>query len=328
MSLLLSLKKFFIDNPIAWTKKVWFWLNNRFVGLRFSFLYDLLTYRRARRLLRVGKDGRAEMLMAGVSIVAGCNLRCEYCSALSPHQSGFTPVEELLASFKEWSKKIRPKFFSMAGGEPLMHPELARIVRESAKIWNDSKLLIVTNGLLLERLKPEIFHAIKETGYEFVVSEHTFEPEHRKKLDVGYKLLNQEGIRFVVRPSRSSWTALYQYDDKGTPVPYTSNPKKAWHNCALRTCVFMSSEKLFTCCSLFYAHDGIQKSILSAEVWKAALTYQPLTLQSTPEAIVEHLRRKVIPACTVCAEKYLMVPSRQMPLMKDKCCETADCKNE
>jgi organic radical activating enzyme len=256
------------------------------------------------------------MMMLTSEFVYGCNLRCEFCVTFSPYLKGYIPADELLKSYSEWRKKVKPKYFVLSGGEPLLHPELTRILRESAKIWNDSKLWITTNGLLLDRVNPEVLQAIKETGFELIVTEHTFEPEHRKTLDAVYKRLKKDGVRFCVRESRSMWLAVYQYGEKDSLIPYTSNPKKAWECCVYRQVVIILDDKMYKCSPLLHAHYGIQKGIMNADDWKLALTYQPLTLQSTPEEIVKHLRESEIPECVICFEKPVTVPSKQLPLAK------------
>ena len=311
------LKKFFIDDPIARTKKVYFWLFN-FIGQRFPILSILFHYLYVLRQLQIGKDGRVEMVQVISEFVHGCNLRCEFCFFFSPYQKGFVPADELLASYRQWGKKIKPKYFILSGGEPFLHPELVRILRTSAEIWSGSKLWITTNGLLLDRVKPDVLQAVKETGWELIISEHTFVPKHRKKLDAGYARLRQAGIPFVVRPSSSTWLVCYQYDEKGSIVPFKSNPQKAWDCCTSRHCVTIIGESLYKCSRLSHFWVAAQKGILDAEAWKAALTYQPLTLQSTPEAIVEHLRRCAVPECTVCLGKPVFVSARQLPLPKNE----------
>ena len=311
------LKKFFIDDPVARTKKVYFWIFS-FVGMRFSFLYVPFYYWYILRPLRVGKDGRVGMAQFHTEINFGCNLRCECCSVFSPHLKGFVPADDLLNAYTQWRKKVKPQYIIMAGGEPFLHPELARILRESAAIWNESTLWLTTNGLLLERAKPDVLQAIKDSGCKIIVTEHTFEPEHRKKLDAGYKRLKQEEISFVVRPSHSTWLALYQYDEQGKFVPYKCNSQRAWNNCKFRACMTLLGDQLYKCYRLAHVYHAVQKGVLDAEVWRAALTYKPLTLESTPEEIVEHLRKREIPECTVCFEKPVMVPARQLPLKKNE----------
>ena len=248
-------------------------------------------------------------------IVYGCCLRCDFCSAFSPHQKGFVPADELLASYAQWRKKMKPKHFYFTGGEPLLHPELARILRESAEIWNDAELKIQTNGLLCDRLKPDVLQALRETRCELIVSEHSFKPEHRQRLDAGYARLKKEGIRFIVRPSRLTWVEMYQYDAQGRMVPYTSDPQKTWDRCAAaRVSINIKGDQLYKCGPLLHIHDAVQRGVLDAGLWKTAMTYQPLSLQSTPEEIVRHLRSGAMPECTVCREKDIIVPARQIPL--------------
>ena len=316
MTILRSLKKFCIDDLIARTKRIYFWCFNVF-WKAFPCLYIPYYYLWILRPIRIGKDGRVGVLHLESMLVDGCNLRCEFCNTFSPYLKGYTPAEELLESFAQWSKKVKPQYFILIGGEPLLHPELARIIRESAKIWKDSRLWLTTNGLLLDRVKPDVLQAMKDTGIELTVSEHTLEPEHRKTLDAVYVRLKEAGIRFVIRPSRSHWIAMYQYGESGNLLPYKSNPKQAWNNCLFRGCTTILGNKLFRCAALVHVHNAVQKGGLDAEDWKTALTYQPLTLQSTPEEIVKHLRRREIPECSACFENVSFVPVQQVPLKKN-----------
>lgn len=325
MSFLQSLKKTFVDDPKRRTKKIYYWCFH-VLGMYFSFLYLPYYYLYVRRLQRIGKDGRVGMMQVASLIVRGCNLRCEYCTTFSPSRKGVFPADDLIASYREWRKKLKPQFFFLSGGEPFLHPELERLVRESAKIWNESKLRLITNGLLLDRAKPELLRALRETAFELLVTEHTFEPKHRKKLDAGYARLKQEGIPFVVVPSRLTWAARYQYDNekKGmegqdeNPVPYNSDPRMAWNHCKVCDCTAINGDQLYKCVPLLSANLAVQEGILNADLWKAALTYSPPTLRSTPEEILELLRRQAMPECTVCPGKTAIVPARQLPSNKER----------
>jgi len=314
-----SLKKFFVDTPIAWTKRGVMWLVYHSViscpKLFYKPFYHLYVF----PLLKIGKDGRVGTYMLFSKIVHGCDLRCEYCNAFSPYLKGVVPADELLESYSQWRKKMKPKHFGFSGGEPLLHPELARILRESAKIWNDSNLKLQTNGLLLERVSLDVLQAIKETNCELIVSEHTFEPEHRERLDAGYARLKQEGVRFVVRPSSVTWVEIYQHDAQGRIAPFANDPQKAWNACAAaRISITISGDRMYKCIPLLHIHDAVERGVLDAEVWQAAMTYQPLTLQSTAEEIVKHLRNGAMPECAVCKVKNVIVPAQQVPASADK----------
>jgi MoaA/NifB/PqqE/SkfB family radical SAM enzyme len=66
-------------------------------------------------------------------IAYGCNLGCDYCSRLSQFDNGFVPLEDLKYWFKTWNKKIAPCYVSLAGGEPLLHPQIDQVLAEAAK---------------------------------------------------------------------------------------------------------------------------------------------------------------------------------------------------
>jgi len=102
----------------------------------------------------------------------------------------------------------------------------------------------------------------------------------------------------------------------GNLLPYKSDPKKAWNKCLFRGCTAILGDKLFRCAALFHVYNSVRKGGLCAKDWEAALTYPPLTLQSEPNEIVKHLRKREIPECTICFEKVTFVPVRQVPLKK------------
>lgn len=312
MSISHSLKKIFYDDPIARTKRIYFWCYY-FLGAHVPFLNVLMYHWYVRHPIKVGKDGRVPLLHVEADIVIGCNMRCEYCSHFSPLRKGAIPADELIESFTLWRKKIKPAYFILLGGEPLLHPECARIIRESRHIWDDSKLSITTNGLLLKTVKIEVLDAIKETDCELVVTEHTFEPQHREMLDEGYKRLKQLGVKFIVRPSNRTWSACHQYGPDGKPTPYKGDPKKAWYICGGKIAIALADNKLYKCSYFAPIEQGVKEGILNREDWKDALTYQPLTVDSTPEEIVKHLRTSAIKECAVCPDKKHIVEPTQLP---------------
>jgi molybdenum cofactor biosynthesis enzyme MoaA len=80
-------------------------------------------------------------------VAHGCNLTCESCSHYSNHNhTGILTVEESQEQMIPWSKRIKPKWFSLMGGEPTLNKNLVEIVELSAKIWRDTKIRVITNG--------------------------------------------------------------------------------------------------------------------------------------------------------------------------------------
>src|SRR5574341_1910512 len=91
-----------------------------------------------------------------VSVTHACQLQCRFC-----HQEGIEPhwrpvhialdySETLLDVYSE----VGGRYVELTGGEPLMHPQLSELVRLASA--PNRHVCVCTNGLLLERILPEI----------------------------------------------------------------------------------------------------------------------------------------------------------------------------
>jgi pyruvate-formate lyase-activating enzyme len=95
--------------------------------------------------------------IAWLEVTDVCNLRCEGCyrQRLEGHKPLETVKEEILF-FKRWRN---PDNVSIAGGEPLVHPEICDIVAFIAE--NGIKPIVLTNALTLT---PELLRELKQAG--------------------------------------------------------------------------------------------------------------------------------------------------------------------
>ena len=107
---------------------------------------------------------------------------------------------------------------------------------------------------------------------------------------------------------------MVQYDQTvdGVPRMFSSDPKAAWSICRAKTCLALADNKLYKCAVLASMIEGVAENALQKENWSSALTYSPLTLESAPQEIVEHLNRRHIPECTICPGEYQCVSPRQL----------------
>jgi hypothetical protein len=95
--------------------------------------------------------------IAWLEITDICNLTCEGC--YRQRLTGHKPLEEIkdeILFFKRWRN---PDNVSIAGGEPLVHPDIVDIVAFIAE--NGIKPVILTNAA---RLSPELLHELKRAG--------------------------------------------------------------------------------------------------------------------------------------------------------------------
>ncbi|MBT6459585.1 MAG: radical SAM protein, partial [Planctomycetaceae bacterium] len=86
-----------------------------------------------------------------VSVTDRCNLRCTYCM---PLDASFMNQQKLL-SFDEVTRCVRVasemgvRTIRLTGGEPLMRPNLRRLVEQLMQVSRIEEVALTTNGLLL-----------------------------------------------------------------------------------------------------------------------------------------------------------------------------------
>lgn len=87
-----------------------------------------------------------------VHITEHCNLNCRMCSHFSPL------APETYLSLDEYTRDLtRLKelyqndlfHFRILGGEPLLHPQILQFLRAAREIFEDTRIELLTNGLLL-----------------------------------------------------------------------------------------------------------------------------------------------------------------------------------
>lgn len=111
-----------------------------------------------------------------LSLTDACNLRCAYCKKHDGKRSflEMPDIMRLLPAFREAGiKKIR-----LTGGEPLLHPDISRIVRACYDLKFED-IAITTNALLLN----EKASNLRENGLNRVnISLNSLNPENYRRI--------------------------------------------------------------------------------------------------------------------------------------------------
>lgn len=96
-----------------------------------------------------------------INIAQHCNLRCSHCDHVSPLLPEKLISREVFESdLMALSRVIELEELRFVGGEPLLHPELIDLFRIARTIGVARKLILVTNGLLLDRAPAELWKNI------------------------------------------------------------------------------------------------------------------------------------------------------------------------
>lgn len=125
--------------------------------------------------------------IAWLEVTDVCNLRCEGCyrSTLTGHKP-LEQIKEELRFFKRWRN---PDNVSIAGGEPLLHPDILEIISFIAEL--EMKPIVLTNAV---KLTPEYLVELKNAGlagFTIHIDSHQSRPGWEDKTEAAHNELRQ-----------------------------------------------------------------------------------------------------------------------------------------
>ena len=100
-----------------------------------------------------------------IHITDHCNLKCKSCG----HYSNISPESFLdLQTFERDMTAARGYFrrveqIFLMGGEPLLHPQVAEFVPAARRIFPETRICLMTNGLLVTRMPQAAWDALRES---------------------------------------------------------------------------------------------------------------------------------------------------------------------
>ncbi|HEX4613966.1 MAG TPA: radical SAM protein [Urbifossiella sp.] len=217
-----------------------------------------------------------------------CNLACEGCSHYSDQgHKGLTPVADADRWMRSWAGRVRPRAFSLLGGEPALHPDLPGFVALARDHWPGTPVRVVSNGFLLHR-HPALPAALAGApGSWLEVSVHHNSPEYRARFaPVGDLLrgwVQEHGVRVVVLESYANWTRRYRGLGGGMEPFADGRPRASWERCP----------------ALAYLPMQAARHRLSA-AWDPYLAYRPLEPDCSDAELAAFFAREDEPACRMC----------------------------
>jgi cyclic pyranopterin phosphate synthase len=106
-------------------------------------------------------DGRIATWSLEVHVVDHCNLRCAGCCTLSPHlPPRRVDAAGLARDLGAAARVLRPALLKLTGGEPLLHPEVARLAAVARASGVAREVSLTTNGLLAPGAPDDLFASL------------------------------------------------------------------------------------------------------------------------------------------------------------------------
>lgn len=216
--------------------------NNFFQKLKMNFYKQVLFF-----YIRISAPFRLrprKKLRFETDIAAHCNLNCKCCNHFSPLvDREFVDPEDLEKDFARLSELAgrNNENIDLMGGEPLLHPEIIKIM-EIARKYFDGPVNIVTNGLLLQKMKEDFWLSCNKNNIKIIVTSYPIKMDRvsikktAKKYSVNLKIRLQMA-------NVHTWCRLPK-DIRGE-----QDIMKNLKLCLVANfCIFLKDGKLSTCC--------------------------------------------------------------------------------
>lgn len=237
-------------------------------------------------------------------VAHACNLKCLSCS----HYSYATPqknesLEEFKNQFNCWSKKIDPKVIRVLGGEPFLNKNLDKLLFFARKCFINSKLVLVTNGLLIKKSKIDL-NFIEKNNVFLVISLHSNSAEYKSHLKENLDYLKKNNINYWTMNSMENWRLSHHVINNTITPFYDNNKRKSWEICCAKNCKQLYQNKIYKCPQTTYIN--IVKNYKIHNDYNVMLKYKPLEFRNDLE--LEEIKKfwnlEDEDICLMCPSRY------------------------
>ena len=248
------------------------------------------------RYERVG--GRIRVEAFELHVVEHCNLRCTACCNMSPYLAEHTlSVDAIAAMCKTMAAELDVDVFKIMGGEPLLHPQIAAVLRAVRASGISQTVRLFTNGLLLHQMTDEFWAALDE----LTISNYTSAPVKPELLAAALAKAREFDVVLNVKPV-TEFSEVMRGEREADPAQL----QRTYEGCWLRhRCLVVRRGKFYMCTRAAYADEFHRDLLHGAHPHdrEAALAGDgvPLSAPALGEALLAYLNRsQPLNSCHFC----------------------------
>ena len=195
-------------------------------------------------------DGRAFLARIVVHLADSCNLKCRGCSHFANlfDEPGYD-FDTMIRDFETIRKVAYAPCVYLLGGEPLLNPRIEEIMHETRRLFPDSDIEIITNGLLVPKMPESFFESVAGNGVRINITMYPPTWEQRDKIDA---VLRKYRIHHMFSSKVEDFRAPFN------PPGRLSDAGVAMKACGADYCRFLRNGRLYKCpvAALAYQYDA------------------------------------------------------------------------
>ena len=188
-------------------------------------------------------------------LVEHCNLKCNYCAHFSHivNEKIYTDIIQYRKDIKTLGNKINIVTIRLLGGEPLLHPDINSFMEVTREAYSNSKISIVTNGILLPQMKKKFWETLKEYRIGIDLTKY---PILNNKFSYILDLCADNGINYV------PILVANKFSEANNPKG-DSDMEETWNKCVSKLCLNLWKQQIFYCqnCYKYYYNQKFNKNI-------------------------------------------------------------------
>ena len=153
---------------------------------------------------RIGEK-KKRMALLYIPVTRHCNLNCVRCVYMCPLVK--KPVNFNSNDYEKYLAKLHSiigntlQSIHLAGGEPLLNPEIERIVGISRKYFKSAEIILITNGILISKMPETLWRNCSENEITVSLSYYGLDLDYNyiaglmKKFNVKFNIGNEEDYK-------------------------------------------------------------------------------------------------------------------------------------
>jgi hypothetical protein len=246
----------------------------------------------------LGPDGRMRVEAFELHVTEHCNLRCEHCCNMSPFVAEETmPVDAVERLCRQMAGVLAVDVFKIMGGEPLLHPDIAGVLRAVRGSGISPKVRLFTNGLLLAAMKPAFWSSLDE----LTISSYASAPVRPHLLELARAQAKAHGFVLNVKDV-GAFSQVLSDEYRGDHEEVARTFQRCWLR---HRCLVVRRDRFFMCTRAAYAPDFLARVACQPPPAEVEARREqdgvPLAGEDLPGRLVAYMNRTApLAACHHC----------------------------